>query len=174
MCAIVDANVASEVFGPSPQPAGEKFFEWVNKGSNRLVAGGKLLEELDRSSEDFRVWASMAIGAGKMRIASKIDVDAKTDQIQGEGVCQSDDPHILALAQVSGARLLYSNDRALQQDFKDKDKELIDNPRGKDLHDTQQQGVQEQPQAIAWEEGSVPNQAMRAFEVVGAMASPCG
>lgn len=129
MCAIVDANVAGEVFGPSPQPAGEKFFEWINKGSNRLVAGGKLLEELELSSRDFRIWASVAISAGKMRIISESAVNARTEEIHGEGVCRSDDPHVLALAQVSGARLLYSNDRALQQDFKDK--ELIDSPRGR-------------------------------------------
>ena len=129
MCAIVDANVASEVFGPSPQSAGEKFFEWINKGSNRLVAGGKLLEELESGSPDFRIWASVAVSAGKMRIVNKTDVEAKTEQVQDAGLCRSDDPHILALAQLSGARLLYSNDRALQQDFKDK--ELIDSPRGR-------------------------------------------
>ena len=54
MCAIVDANVAREVFGPSAPPAGEKFFAWLNKGSGRLVVGGKLLEELEASSKDFR------------------------------------------------------------------------------------------------------------------------
>jgi len=36
---------------------------------------------------------------------------------------------IVALAQVSGARLLYSNDRNLQQDFGNK--AFIDKPRGK-------------------------------------------
>ena len=34
-----------------------------------------------------------------------------------------------ALAKISGARLLYSNDKDLHQDFKDKN--LIDNPRGR-------------------------------------------
>ena len=37
--------------------------------------------------------------------------------------------HLLREAQVSGARLLYSNDRALQGDFKNR--RLIDNPRGR-------------------------------------------
>ena len=54
---------------------------------------------------------------------------AKTQDLQDEGQCRSDDPHVLALAIVSGARLLYSNDAALQRDFKDK--RLIDSPRGK-------------------------------------------
>ena len=47
MCAIVDANVVSEVFGSNLPPAGEKFFDWLNKGSGRLIVGGKLLEELE-------------------------------------------------------------------------------------------------------------------------------
>ena len=42
---------------------------------------------------------------------------------------RSDDPHILALSSVSGARLLYSNDDALQQDFTNSD--LLNNPRGR-------------------------------------------
>ena len=50
VCAIVDANVAHEVFGPNPAPAGDGFFQWVMRGRGRLVAGGKALEELERSS----------------------------------------------------------------------------------------------------------------------------
>ena len=129
MCAIVDANVVSEVFGSNLPPAGEKFFDWFNKGSGRLVVGGKLLEELEKSSADFRRWGQEAQLAGKMRIVNKNEVDARTGQIQSEGAIRSDDPHVIALAQVSGARLLYSNDGNLQQDFKNKS--LIDDPRGK-------------------------------------------
>ena len=101
----------------------------IEEGSGRLVAGGKLLEELEASAKDFTKWASEAIVSGKMRIVDKTEVDARTDQIRRAGVYESDDPHILALAQVSGARLLYTNDGDLQQDFKDK--RLIDSPRGK-------------------------------------------
>lgn len=46
MCAIVDASVMGEVFGPKPAPAGKVFFEWLNSGNGRLVVGGKLLLEL--------------------------------------------------------------------------------------------------------------------------------
>ena len=44
-------------------------------------------------------------------------------------MCRSDDEHVLALAVVSGARLLYTNDTALIADFKNR--EIIANPRGK-------------------------------------------
>ncbi len=47
MCAIVDANVMHEVFGSNLQSAGEQFFNWIEKGTKRLVVGGKLREELE-------------------------------------------------------------------------------------------------------------------------------
>ena len=128
MCAIVDTNVAHEVFGADLPLAGERFFNWIEKGSERLVAGGKLLDELG-ASEGFSEWARIAVSAGKMRIVPKDKVNTKTAEIENQGGYESDDPHVLALAQVSGARLLYSNDAALQKDFKSK--HLIDKPRGK-------------------------------------------
>ena len=128
MCAIVDANVVREVFGPGAPPAGEKFLGWLNRGSGRLVVGGRLLEELEASSKDFRDWARQVTLAGKMRIVDANEVNTRTDQIRREGSCASDDPHVIALAQVSRARLLYSNDGRLQKDFRNK--QLIDDPRG--------------------------------------------
>ena len=128
MCAIVDANIASEVFGANTCPASEKFLEWVNKGRGRLVVGGKLLEELEKLS-GFREWSQNARLAGIVRTANEDTVNARAEQIRDAGTCQSDDPHVIALAQISGARLLYSNDKALHQDFKRKI--LVDSPRGK-------------------------------------------
>lgn len=120
MCAIVDANVANEVFGPNPTPAGEMFFHWLNKGSNRLVVGGKLLEELETGSPDFRDWAREVARSGHMKILNENEVRKRTAQIEREEQHTSDDPHVLALAQLSGTRLLYSNDGDLQQDFKNR------------------------------------------------------
>lgn len=129
MCAILDANVAHEVFGADPPPAGQGFLEWIDAGSGRLVAGGKLLEELEAGSVNFRKWARTALRVGKMRLVNYDSVNSRIDEIESSSVFRSNDPHVIALAQVSGARLLYSNDSDLQQDFKDKS--LIDNPRGR-------------------------------------------
>ena len=129
MCAIIDANVAHEVFGSNLQSAGERFFDWIERGTKRLVVGGMLREELEQSSEEFRKWARVAVRTGKIRIVNNNDVDERTRELENEGGYESNDPHVLALAQVSGARLLYSNDSDLQEDFDNKD--LIDNPRGK-------------------------------------------
>ena len=128
MCAIVDASVVGEVFGAGAPPAGERFFAWLNRGSGRLVVGGKLLEELD-GSKNFREWAREARLAGIVRTVSAREVEARTEQIRDEGSCVSNDPHVIALAQVSRARLLYSNDGRLQKDFRNK--QLIDDPQGR-------------------------------------------
>lgn len=125
MCAILDANVAFEVFGDDNKrtDAGERFLKWVFAGAERLVVGGKLLEEL-------RIPPDLALqlqGAGRMKTEPKATVDARAKQLQDS--CSSDDPHIVALALVSGARLLYTNDHKLMEDFTNP--KLIDQPQGK-------------------------------------------
>ena len=129
MCAIVDTNVANDVFGPSPSPAGEKFLDWINKGNGRLVVKGELLKELESGTPDFRKWAAMAVNSGKMRNVNKGRVDRRTKELREDKTLESNDPHVIALAQVSGARLLYTNDDKLQKDFRNKN--LVDNPAGK-------------------------------------------
>ena len=132
MCAIVDVNVAREVFGPKPSPAGREFYEWVAKARGHLVVGGKLYKELNKGSPDFREWAKQAVLAGRVTVFDQKKVDDQTDEIKRRGQHRSDDPHVLALAQVSHARLLFTNDELLGEDFGNKS--LIDEPRGRVYH----------------------------------------
>ena len=127
MCAILDASVVHKVFGDNRPEAGQKFFEWLDSGKGKLVVGGKLLRELERTP--IREWLQQALLAGLAAQPDNGEVDRRTRALEEAKSCQSDDPHVIALAQVSGARLLYSEDNRLQQDFKDP--ALIDNPRGK-------------------------------------------
>lgn len=124
MCAILDANVAHEVFG-NPNDAGKAFLEWVTAGNHRLVIGGRNRIELGERQG----FIGELIRRGNIRRFEDTKVNTITQQLLEGKACRSDDEHIIALAQVSGARLLYTNDQLLQKDF-DK-KELIDNPRGK-------------------------------------------
>jgi len=124
VCAIVDANVAPEVFGHYRPAAGAEFFKWINREGGQLVTGGKLLEELERTSA--REWVRQAMIAGRIRTEDDSNVAARATELQD--LCISDDPHVIALAQVSGARLLYSNDQDLHRDFRNK--RPIDAPRG--------------------------------------------
>ncbi len=128
MCAIVDANVAHEVFGVNQTPAGKRLYDWINEGQGRLVIGGRLTEELNRASAKFPQWAKRALLFGRIRSVNDDEIRAKTKSIVAGGKCVSNDMHIVSLAQVSGARLLFSNDGDLHTDFRNKT--LINNPRG--------------------------------------------
>lgn len=128
MCAIVDVNVASEVFGDHRPPAGKVFFEWLVSSRGQLVVGGRLREELNRNAGLLR-WLTSATRFGRVRFVSDDDVDDRAKRLRREGVCTSNDEHVLALALVSGARLLYTNDNALIADFKNR--EIVAAPRGR-------------------------------------------
>lgn len=128
MCAIIDADVAGEIFGTLPNEAARKFLEWIGSGNGRLVVGGENLRELSRDSRA-RKWIQEGIKAGKVYNEDSSKVDEVAEELKGNSSCKSNDEHIIALAQISNARLLYSNDRLLRRDFKDK--ALIDRPDGK-------------------------------------------
>lgn len=128
MCAIVDNNVRDQVFGANSQsPAGRFFLKWLSDGRGKLVIGGQLRRELNAYG-DFKRWLRTALVRNRALAIDDARVDAETGSLREQGVCQSDDEHIVALAKVSGARLLFTNDRALQQDFKNP--AIISGPRG--------------------------------------------
>ena len=119
MCGILDANSAHEVFGASLTPAGADFLVWINSGRGSLVVGGKQLEELRRAVSDiYDEWAEEAILDGRLRLEDHVRITAEADRLMNSDDCRSNDEHIIALAIISGARLLYSHDRDLQSDFK--------------------------------------------------------
>lgn len=126
MCAIVDVNVSHEIFGDNRPEAGERFFKRLNSGSLRLVVGRTLLDELKYAKA--QKWIQQAILAGRVRQETSGTVDEREEELRKEGRCRSNDTHVIALAQISGARLLYSNDKDLHADFRNK--RLIDTPRG--------------------------------------------
>lgn len=147
-CCIVDANVVGVVFGEDPPPAGVALFRWIQQQEGGLVVGGKLAEELrvestlkrqprfgtNSDAKRFADWLRQAWQLGRVK---NLDLDAKsyaairerTEALDNSGGLRSDDPHMVALAIESGARLLYSHDQRLQQDFRDPS--LVNNPRGK-------------------------------------------
>ena len=131
MCAILDASAVGDVFGSDSsetETAARKFFEWIDAGDGQLAVGGKVLDELDGNSTKFREWRQEAALAGRIIRVDKIEIAVMTEKLKKEKACRSNDQHVIALAQVSGARLLCANDGDLQKDFKDKN--LI-NPRGR-------------------------------------------
>lgn len=126
MCIIIDANVASSVFSDTPPAGAKPVLDWIDSRGGRLVYGGKLARELERV-ETARRWLAQQLRAGKARRFS--DESLATTLVAVEPACRSNDAHIIALAKVSGARLLYSEDNDLHKDFCDSS--LINTPRGK-------------------------------------------
>ena len=118
MCAILDNNVRHEVFGEKgvQTPAGEFFLDWLDNRKGKLVVGGKLLAELSDYG-NFRNWLQQALQAGNARSIDDSTVAAETATLESRRICKSDDAHVLALARVSKARLLFTNDQDLQADF---------------------------------------------------------
>ncbi len=129
MCAIVDANVVKDLF-KDVGTAGKFFLSQVEDGKIKVVLGGqKLRKEYWDCGNAMRKWLSAAINAGLVRNEDDHRVNELTTKLAEDRRIRSDDWHILALAQISGARLLYSYDVDLRVDFSKK--ELIDMPRGK-------------------------------------------
>ena len=128
MCAIVDASVVGQVFGETRPPAAEHFVKWLSGPRGQLVVGGKLREELCVHGR-FVEWLATAILYRRARIVGDEEVDICANELRQLEICKSNDAHVLALALVSGGRLLYTNDPHLIEDFKNR--EIIANPRGK-------------------------------------------
>ena len=122
MCVIVDANMASSFFAKEPELL--PLWEWINGGKAVLVYGGKLTDELlkvERAARQIKTWRD----AGLAHRVARDEIRSEERGIKAQ--CSSDDPHVIALARVSGARLLCSSDKTLHADFKST---LISNPSG--------------------------------------------
>ena len=127
MCAVLDANIAGELFATEPKPIADRFFQWMKSGG-RLVVGGRQWVELVENRRA-RAWLLPAITKGQVRKLNTAAVDSRTKQLSTHPDLRSNDPHVLAVALLGEARLLYSNDEALQDDFRDP--ALIPPPSGR-------------------------------------------
>ena len=128
MCAIVDASAAHQILTDSPSDAGRELFNWIGKGYRRLVVGGRLTDELKICGRGVEPLIYELIQSGNARSLPSDKVTEREQEIQRDPGIRSDDPHVIALAQLSGARLLFSDDRALSRDFMDTS--LIHSPYG--------------------------------------------
>lgn len=112
----MDANRWHEMFSRERSPAAEGFRQWLGKKQGFLVLGGKLRREVAEKRRGKRRVQELQ-NRGQLALVRDAEVDAEAQRLEQDGRLRSDDPHLLALARVSGARLLYTNDRDLQKDF---------------------------------------------------------
>lgn len=128
MCIIIDANFANLLVHSNEDIRKDMrpIMNWI-KHNGRIVTGGKLTRELSGCSGKFQELLNMLTQNGLVKIVNNKKVNVEADNLKSE--CRSNDEHIIALARVSGARLLCSQDRKLSQDFTNRD--LLISPRGK-------------------------------------------
>ena len=112
MCVIIDANVGNE-FGPLTDDA-RGIYEWVIAGG-RIASGGRLKTELLRTK--FRQLYQPLLLAGRLIEYEGSEVKGVEKELIQSDLCNSDDPHVIALARVSDARTLFSRDVELHGDF---------------------------------------------------------
>ena len=125
VCVIIDANVVVAAVLPPVDSDFHPIQAALVAGRARIVVGGKLRREYLRVRKLQPVLQELVRG-GRARLIPDATVDIAEAILAG--ACRSDDPHIVALAQVSGARLLCSDDGDLCTDFKNP--ALLSNPRG--------------------------------------------
>ena len=128
MCGVVDNDVASEVFGDKQTDAGKGFRDWLDKRRGSLAVGGGLLDELAANGK-FWEWYLRGIQSGLILQIGRDRVAPVQRRLEREGRCKSNDTHVLALAIASGARLLYTNDTDLMDDFRNRN--IVPGPPGK-------------------------------------------
>ena len=130
MCIIVDANKLSGFLAEPPHEDAAPIHQWLNRrvGAGTLVYSteGKFACEVGdnakRKLEDY-----YRAGRAQLVPASRFAQDEA--ELKASGELRSDDPHVLALARESGARLLYTGDNKLIADFGNR--RIIQKPRGK-------------------------------------------
>lgn len=127
MCIIIDVNVLGKFLADPPDENAAPIHDWLLRRKGKLIysTGGKFAREI--------------VGKARQRLVEYVRAGLAVEEVRSERLLEeerglaaeikSDDPHVLALARVSGARLLYTGDGDLITDFKTK--RFIDRPRGK-------------------------------------------
>ena len=128
MCVIIDANVAAEVFAFPVHNDYAPLWKWIDHKDGRIVYGGENRRELAELTNVRRRLKTLW-DAGLALAEDDREVDKEQKAVIKKSHCRSDDPHVIALARVSGARVLCTEDQDLQTDFKDRN--LVPTPKGK-------------------------------------------
>ena len=129
MCIIVDANRLGVFLQDDVHEDSEPVRQWIDRGwgvvvySTDATFAGELRGRRARERlADYR-------RAGKAKAFSGEEFANDERDLQRGGLLRSNGSHIIALARASGARLLYTGDSDLMDDFRNK--ALIDSPRGR-------------------------------------------
>lgn len=124
MCLIIDTNCATK-FANGDQEAAP-VAKWLSNVTAHLAVGGtKLSSEYARLGKFIKLLRVLDQRGQIIRLSNEA-VDKRQAELEKSGTLISDDPHIVALAEIARCRLLYSNDEDLHADFS-----ALKDPKGK-------------------------------------------
>jgi hypothetical protein len=123
MCVIIDANKLSLAFSANPDDDVKPILEWILLGDGVLAYDNKLLQEIKRVGAAMRTLVELK----RANKALEYPVAGCPGDIRD--CLTSNDEHVVSLALTSGARVLFTDDQALSNDFRNKS--VISSPRGK-------------------------------------------
>ena len=115
MCIIIDANQSHQFTRGRLRPCFAEIVKWVSR-NGKIVTGGRLERELLNTK-----MRALLVEWERVNKIVKIDgrtVDAAEREI--DPLCESDDPHVLALVNLSGSTLVVTEDGALIDDLADR------------------------------------------------------
>lgn len=113
MLAIVDANQAGN-FAKTDSDHLHEFVRWVLSGG-KVALGGRLTSELGKVGS-FLPFLSQWRSSGRLILISDTLVNELENSLPP---IKSDDPHVVALAIISDAKLIVTDDKPLMKDMKD-------------------------------------------------------
>lgn len=115
MCLILDTNMYG-LFLASDNEDMNPVRDWIDNKTGKIAHSptGKMKDELDKYPKMRKRFKEYS-RAGKLKTFPREDVEREKNRLPP---LQSDDPDIIALARVSGVRLLVSGDENLHADFK--------------------------------------------------------
>lgn len=116
MCIILDASIVGKFNDLSNEDAAP-VRKWIESGKGSVVYA-PFMERGVAIPQNLAEYNRL----GRLIPFTPEEVKAEQRRMErsGEIVLSSDDPHVLALARISGARLLFTDDLALRKDFKNR------------------------------------------------------
>ena len=111
---IIDANRTGDFSRPLNGHA-QEILKRLYRNRISVVIGGKLTGELGATK--FAAILTELSRAGRLKKMDNATVERETKRVASLALV-SDDPHVIALAIISGARLIYTEDKDLKTDLK--------------------------------------------------------
>ena len=122
MCLIIDANKLGEFLKDPPTEDTRPIHEWLYPGRKRR--GGVIVySTVGKFRTEIPDAARRRLGElrqdGRAKFYNESEMEQGRKAVTEENMT-SDDPHVLGLAMASGAEVLYTGDRDLMDDFRDR------------------------------------------------------